>query len=197
MNKAKLLGASIVGNGLRYARRPDVFVGPANNGFMAGDFLDANGVVDTSSAIAETKATEIAGQITANAVEQLEEEIGEVSTPETTIGTPKVVGKIVNGDVVENVYEVTIEYVNPTDSVTSQFIIPENKLFDKVFSMSGSFEGNDDYIYQLGPTISVESTADDFPRQYVRLHQNSSQDTSISGVKKAWVTVRYTIKNNN
>lgn len=197
MNKAKLLGASVVGNGLRYARRPDVFVGPANNGFMAGDFLDANGVVDTSSTIAETKATEIAGQITASAVEQLEEEISEVSTPETTIGTPKVVGKIVNGAVVENIYEITIEYVNPTDSVTSQFIIPENKLFDKVFSISGSFEGTDDYIHQLGPTISVESTADNSAGQYVRLHQNSSQDTSISGVKNAWVTVRYTIKNNN
>lgn len=196
MNKAKLLGASIVGNGLRYARRPDVFVGPANNGFMAGDFLDANGVVDTSSAIAETKATEIAGKITANAVEQLEEEIGEVSTPETTIGTPRVVGKLVNGDVVENIYEITIEYVNPTDSVTSQFVIPENKLFDKVFSMSGAFEAIDDYIHQFGPIISAVSVVD-MAGQCVRLRQNSSQDTSISGVKKAWVTVRYTIKNNN
>lgn len=195
MNKAKLLGASVVGNGLRYARRPDVFVGPANNGFMAGDFLDANGVVDTSSAIAETKATEIAGQITASAVEQLEEEISEVSTPETIIGTPKVVGKIVNGDVTEDIYEITIEFVNPTDSVTSQFTMPKNQLFDKVFSISGGYEAIDNYIRQFGPAISVESIADDF--QYVRLHQNSSQDTSISGVKKAWVTVRYTIKNNN
>lgn len=195
MNKAKLLGASVVGNGLRYARRPDVFVGPANNGFMAGDFLDANGVVDAASAIAETKATEIAGQITASAVEQLEEEISEVSTPETIIGTPKVVGKIVNGDVTEDIYEITIEFVNPTDSVTSQFTMPKNQLFDKVFSISGGYEAIDNYIRQLGPAISVESTADDF--QYVRLHQNSSQDTSISGVKKAWVTVRYTIKNNN
>jgi hypothetical protein len=39
--------------------------------------------------------------------------------------------------------------------------MPENQLFDKVFSMSGSFEATDSYIHQLGPIISAESTADD------------------------------------
>lgn len=122
MNKAKLLGASIVGNGLRYARRPNVYVGSQDNGFVGGDFLDANAVVDTSSAIAEAKTTEIAdqveqmaGQLTdvASAVQQVQEDVAEISTPTTTIGTPKVVGQIVNGDVAEDVYEVMYMFDNP------------------------------------------------------------------------------------
>lgn len=75
MNKAKLLGASVVGNGLRYARRPDVFVGPANNGFMAGDFLDANGVVDTSSTITNNAVSPLDERLKAG-----EKTLGDLST---------------------------------------------------------------------------------------------------------------------
>lgn len=88
MNKAKLLGASIVGNGLRYARRPDVFVGPANNGFMAGDFLDANGVVDTSSAITNNAVSPIAERLTADEenIQSINTLLGNIDTLISTYG---------------------------------------------------------------------------------------------------------------
>lgn len=91
MNKAKLLGASIVGNGLRYARRPDVFVGPANNGFMAGDFLDANGVVDTSSAITNNAVSPIAERLNADEenIQSINTSLGDLNTFISTYG-PKI-----------------------------------------------------------------------------------------------------------
>ena len=44
LNKANILGAVVSGDGLRYKRRPDLFVGDEKQGYIKGDLMDANAV---------------------------------------------------------------------------------------------------------------------------------------------------------
>jgi hypothetical protein len=60
MNKkftAKLLGATIIGTGLKNAKNPRVIIGSKLNGFLQGDILDANA---TDEFVAE-KISEVVG----------------------------------------------------------------------------------------------------------------------------------------
>lgn len=57
-NNPRLLNAVVSGTGMRHPIQPHVVVGDESNGFIRGDLMDANAIVDLVNSILHPKEEE-------------------------------------------------------------------------------------------------------------------------------------------
>ena len=61
LDKADLVGSVITGDGMKYARRPQVYLGSVKNGFKEGDLLDANAIIDLNGGSSSSSGSDLDG----------------------------------------------------------------------------------------------------------------------------------------
>ncbi len=97
-NNPRLLNAVVSGTGMKHPIQPHVVVGDVSNGFIRGDLMDANAIVDlvnSGDAIDQETIRQAVADIIGTAPENLDT-LGEVAETLTDMQDPTVEGSLAN-----------------------------------------------------------------------------------------------------